>query len=166
LGRDVSILTKYLDWFLEAAALFAYSGFASISLMAQVVNRTEVLSAYRYLLRSIAIAFQGDHVRLSAARKEARKRFEMGKILDPDSAEALDGVTEARNVGKFLRHNLVQGIKDENSDVYRTYLYKLGLKIGLRIHDETERGDNLSIKNPLPIPVPERKTRRRKTELS
>lgn len=88
--------------------------------MAQLVTRTEVLSSYRYLLRSIAIAFQGDIVTLSAAKKEARNRFEVGRKLNVDAPEALEGITEARNVGKFLRQNLVQGIKDEKKEIYRT----------------------------------------------
>jgi hypothetical protein len=87
--------------------------------MAQLVARTEVLSSYRYLLRSITIAFQGDNVTLSAAKKEARNRFEIGRKLNADAPEALEGIMEARNVGKFLRQNLVQGIKDEKEEIYR-----------------------------------------------
>ena len=88
--------------------------------MAQVVTRREVLSAYRYLLRSMTIAFQGDITTLSAAKKEARSRFEIGKKLAAESSEAFEGITEARNVGKFLRQNIVQGVKDEKEEVYRT----------------------------------------------
>jgi complex III assembly factor LYRM7 len=87
--------------------------------MARVITRTEVLSAYRYLLRSMTIAFQGDITTLSAARKEARSRFDTGRKLAAESPEALEGVTEARNVGGFLRKNLVQGVKDDKDDVYR-----------------------------------------------
>ena len=90
--------------------------------MAQVVPRTEVLSAYRYLLRSMTIAFQGDNTTLSAARKEARNRFEVGRKLAADTPQAQEGVTEARNVGKFLRQNLVQGIKRSKEDIYRIIL--------------------------------------------
>lgn len=87
--------------------------------MAQLVTRMEVLSAYRYLLRSMAIAFQGDSAMLSAAKKEARNRFELGRKLAAEDSEAFEGVKEARNVGKFLRQNLVQGIKDDKKDIYR-----------------------------------------------
>lgn len=90
--------------------------------MAQVVTRTEVLSAYRYVLRSMTIAFQGDINTLSAAKKEARRRFEIGRKFVPESPEALEAVTEARNVGKFLRQNIVQGVKNEKEDVYRMNL--------------------------------------------
>ena len=88
-------------------------------LMAQVLTRTEVLSAYRYLIRSMTIAFRGDIITLSAARKEARSRFETGRKLAAESPEALEGVTEARNVGRFLRQNLVQGVKDDTDEIYR-----------------------------------------------
>src|SRR5271165_7183410 len=57
----------------------------SKALMAQLVTRTEVLSSYRYLLRSLAIAFQGDNVTLIAAKKEARNRFETGRKLNVDA---------------------------------------------------------------------------------
>lgn len=90
--------------------------------MAQVVTRTEVLSAYRYVLRSIKIAFQGDISTLSAAKKEARRRFEIGRKFVAESTEASEAVTEARNVGKFLRQNIVQGVKDEKEDLYRMNL--------------------------------------------
>src|SRR5437762_14130670 len=89
--------------------------------MAQLVSRTEVLSAYRYLLRSITVAFQGDITTLSAAKKEARSRFEIRRKLAAESPEALEGVAEARNVGKFLRQNLVQGVKDEKEEMYRIF---------------------------------------------
>jgi hypothetical protein len=88
--------------------------------MAQVVARKEVLSAYRYLLRSMAIAFHGDTVVHTAARREARNRFNLARKFEPESEEAQKGLAEARSVGKFLRENLVQGIKDEESDSYRT----------------------------------------------
>lgn len=93
-------------------------GFCEV-FMAQVVTRKEVLSAYRYLLRSITIAFQGDVNTLSAAKKEARSRFGIGKKLSAESPQAWEGLTEARNVSRFLRQNLVQGVKDEKKDVYR-----------------------------------------------
>ena len=91
--------------------------------MAQVVARKEVLSAYRYLLRSMAIAFHGDTVVHTAARREARNRFNLARKFEPESEEAQKGLAEARSVGKFLRENLVQGIKDEESDSYRKCIY-------------------------------------------
>jgi hypothetical protein len=84
------------------------------------VTRAEVRSAYRYLLRSIAVAFREDDSTLDAARNEARRRFNEGnKSLNADSAEALQAVKEARDAGKFLRENLVQGVKDEKNGNYR-----------------------------------------------
>ena len=82
------------------------------------VTRTEVLSAYRYLLRSIAIAFPGDHELLTAARTEARTRFDKARNLAADSNDAIEGVKHCRDVGLFLRRNVVQGVKDEDSDRY------------------------------------------------
>ena len=90
--------------------------------MANVLTRADVFSAYRYLLRSITIAFHGDRVMLSAARKEARNRFNAGKELDPTDPEGLARIDEAKAVGQFLRRNLVQGIKDGKTETYRIHL--------------------------------------------
>jgi hypothetical protein len=84
------------------------------------IARAEVFSAYRHLLRSIAIAFHGDHATLSAAREEARRRFKEQQHLNPESAEAMEALTEAQSVGRFLRQNLVQGVKAEGEERYRT----------------------------------------------
>lgn len=87
----------------------------------RAVTRAEVLSAYRYLLRSISLAFQGDTIVMTAAKKEARNRFDAGqKEVSPESPGAFAGIQEARDVGKFLRRNLVQGVKDGKEDTYST----------------------------------------------
>jgi hypothetical protein len=87
---------------------------------ATALTRADVRSAYRYLLRSIGIAFQEDRVTLSAARAEARRRFhEANETMDIGSPEAWEGFKEARDTGKFLRENLVQGIKDQETGAYR-----------------------------------------------
>ena len=83
------------------------------------IARSEVFSAYRHLLRSIAIAFHGDHATLSAARQEARRRFKEQQHLNPESAKAMEALTEAQSVGRFLRQNLVQGVKAEGEERYR-----------------------------------------------
>ena len=51
--------------------------------------------------------------RLGDGSKEMRQ-------LDPESTEAMDAVKEAQSVAKFLRQNLVQGVKAEGEDKYRT----------------------------------------------
>ena len=86
------------------------------------LTRTQVVSTYRYLLRSIGIAFQGDTTTLIAARREARRRFEEGRKWTVEATEAIEGIEEARNVAKFLRQNLAQGIKEEEGDVYSILL--------------------------------------------
>jgi len=90
--------------------------------MAQV-TRADILHVYRYLLRSIRIAFHGDSVVLNAARKEARRRFDEGRNLTAGTDQAVEGIEEARNVSKFLRRNLVQGIKEDKDDYYSKTLF-------------------------------------------
>jgi hypothetical protein len=90
------------------------------SSMTAKVTRAEVRSAYRYLLRSITLAFREDHITLSAAKTEARRRFNEGsQTLKLESAEAEQAVQEVRDTAKFMRVNLVQGVKDEETGRYR-----------------------------------------------
>ncbi|KAJ4378114.1 Mitochondrial zinc maintenance protein 1, mitochondrial [Neocucurbitaria cava] len=80
------------------------------------------LVAYRNLLRSARIAFQGseedsqkahnatgDMPTLFAARAEARKNFEQNRNLSAGSEELSKSITHAEEVAKFLRENVVQG---------------------------------------------------------
>ncbi|KAF2799576.1 mitochondrial zinc maintenance protein 1, mitochondrial [Melanomma pulvis-pyrius CBS 109.77] len=94
------------------------------------------LAAYRNVLRSARIAFQGDLNTLIAARHEARRNFENNRGLASGSEELSKQLTHAEDVAKFLRENLVQGqALDKDEQKYK-----------LRIHEHTERGDNEDIK--------------------
>ncbi|KAA6412411.1 MAG: mitochondrial zinc maintenance mitochondrial [Lasallia pustulata] len=94
------------------------------------------LAAYRHVLRSTRIAFQGDIRLLNAARREARKKFDTNRSLSSSSHEAAAGIMHAEDVARILRQNVVQGERlDEEGEKYQ-----------LRIRKETERGDNDTIK--------------------
>ncbi|KAF2712501.1 mitochondrial zinc maintenance protein 1, mitochondrial [Pleomassaria siparia CBS 279.74] len=94
------------------------------------------LAAYRNLLRSARIAFEGDLNMLIAARHEARRNFEGNRGLINGSEEISKQITHAEEVAKFLRENVVQGqALDKGAEKYK-----------LRIHEHTERGDNEDIK--------------------
>jgi len=95
------------------------------------------LAAYRHLLRATRIAFQGDYHLLHAARSQARTGFDSLSSLDPSSDEAQKGIQHAEGVAEILKHNIVQGKQLDGSDVLQ-----------LRIHKDTERGDNDTVKNP------------------
>ncbi|KAK8160518.1 mitochondrial zinc maintenance protein 1, mitochondrial [Phyllosticta citrichinensis] len=100
------------------------------------MSRVSALAAYRNLLRSIRIAFEGDVATMNAARFEARNNFEANRDLPQDSKVLEKSISKANEVSKFLKENLVQGkVTDEG-------------KYQLRIHEHTERGDNESIKQP------------------
>lgn len=96
------------------------------------------LAAYRQLLRSARIAFQGDVNTLMAARYEARKNFDQNRLLYSGSKEASAKIKHAEEVAKLLRENVVQGRAVDEE----------GSKFRLRIHEHTERGDNEDIKKP------------------
>lgn len=93
------------------------------------------LSAYRSLLRSARLAFQGDAPILAAAQVQIRNEFRQKASIEPSDAPA--AIQHAQEVAKVLRENVVQGKKTEEGgqDTYK-----------LRIHNHTERGDNESIK--------------------
>lgn len=93
------------------------------------------LEAYRHVLRSARIAFQGTHYDstrfdslpplhflradayllagdtrlLSAAKVEARLNFNNNRSLPADSDEAQQKIIEAQEVARILRQNVVQG---------------------------------------------------------
>ncbi|KAI4123846.1 MAG: hypothetical protein LQ347_005992 [Umbilicaria vellea] len=94
------------------------------------------LAAYRHVLRSTRIAFQEDIRLLAAARHEARKNFDTNRSLSSSSAQAAAGIAHAEDVARILRQNVVQGERVEEA----------GEKYQLRIHEETERGDNDTVK--------------------
>ncbi|KAF3082428.1 Mitochondrial zinc maintenance protein 1, mitochondrial [Orbilia oligospora] len=95
------------------------------------------LHAYRALLRAAQAAFQGDSKLLLASHREIRTQFE--RNLDPGGMDNKDEkVKHAFEVAKFLKQNVVQAEKVDGQEKFR-----------LRLHEETERGDNESIKTPL-----------------
>ncbi|KAI5463947.1 hypothetical protein BGZ63DRAFT_334461, partial [Mariannaea sp. PMI_226] len=92
------------------------------------------LSAYRSLLRSARLAFQGDAPILAAAQVQIRNEFRQRASIEPSDAPA--AIQHAQEVAKVLRENVVQGKKtEEDQNTYK-----------LRIHKDIERGDNESIK--------------------
>ncbi|OAL00228.1 mitochondrial zinc maintenance protein 1, mitochondrial [Phaeosphaeriaceae sp. SRC1lsM3a] len=101
------------------------------------MSREMALVAYRNLLRSARLAFQGDINILSAARAEVRKNFESNRNLTAGSEELSKQIAHAEEVAKFLRENVVQGQAADTEGNYK-----------LRIHEHTERGDNEDIKKP------------------
>ncbi|KAK1596987.1 uncharacterized protein LY79DRAFT_37739 [Colletotrichum navitas] len=92
------------------------------------------LSAYRHLWRAARIAFNGDDRVLTAARQQIRQGFRDQASLAPTSPAYGQAIQKAEDIAKILRENVVQGKQDESST------YKL------RIHKDTERGDNDSVK--------------------
>lgn len=134
------------------------------------MSREMALVAYRNLLRSARIAFQGtatlllalDHSRnlpslgdanvLSAARIEVRKNFESNRHLQTGSEEFQKQIAHAEEVSKFLRENVVQGeaTEGDNYSMRRraeAWMESLLTRTAeIRIHEHTERGDNEDIK--------------------
>ncbi|RDL41488.1 Uncharacterized protein BP5553_01467 [Venustampulla echinocandica] len=94
------------------------------------------LAAYRHLLRSARIAFQGDLPLLHAARQEARNGFRKNSNLSPEDPALAPAIAHAEDVAKILMENVVQG-EHKGDNMYK-----------LRMHDRTERGDNDTIKMP------------------
>jgi len=93
------------------------------------------LAAYRHLLRSTRIAFQGDLPTLTAARRAARDNFDQNRAL-ASAEETSKIIQHAEDVAKILRENVVQG-KAVGSEENR---------FKLRIHEHIERGDNDTVK--------------------
>ncbi|OQE18760.1 hypothetical protein PENSTE_c017G03213 [Penicillium steckii] len=92
------------------------------------------LSAYRQILRATRVAFRDDVRVMIAARQEARNNFDQNRRVGIDTGMQINHAIEVANL---LRHNLVQGAREDGNEA---------AKWELRIHDEIERGDNDSIK--------------------
>ncbi|KAL8407363.1 hypothetical protein RB594_006265 [Gaeumannomyces avenae] len=96
------------------------------------MSNSNALAAYRHLLRAAGVAFKGDARVLTAARQQIATQFRQNTSLPPANRES--AVQMAEEVAQFLRANIVQG-QLQNDGLYK-----------LNIHNETERGDNDTIK--------------------
>ncbi|OHE90643.1 hypothetical protein CORC01_14062 [Colletotrichum orchidophilum] len=92
------------------------------------------LPAYRHLWRAARIAFKGDDRVLTAAQQQIRQGFRDQATLTSTDPAYSSAIQKAEDIAKILRQNVVQG-KQDDSRVFK-----------LRIHEDTERGDNDSIK--------------------
>ncbi|GAA5894247.1 hypothetical protein JCM8208_002387 [Rhodotorula glutinis] len=115
-------------------------------------------SAYRALIRSQRLTFKGDALALQAAHEQTRVLFNRfipsssasvspfqarATILPPPELAPKSDLTPevvdehiqgAFEIAAFLRKNVVQGVRNDEGN------------FALRIHEETERGDNDTIK--------------------
>ncbi|KAK4871162.1 hypothetical protein LT330_000399 [Penicillium expansum] len=96
-------------------------------------------SAYRQLLRSTRIVFHNDLPVLTAARQEARQNFEKNRRPAVDTGMQINHAIEVANI---LRHNIVQGSRQQGDETAKWEI----VSPELNIHDQIERGDNDSIK--------------------
>ncbi|KAM3510952.1 hypothetical protein MY11210_005418 [Beauveria gryllotalpidicola] len=98
--------------------------------------------AYRNIMRAARVAFEGDAPTLLAAQSRIRGEFRSKQALDPKDSTVSEGIEHATQVAQFLRQNVVQGKKMEGEEKYTNFSFP-----ELRIHKDTERGDNESIKS-------------------
>ncbi|KAK6908287.1 hypothetical protein I203_102288 [Kwoniella mangroviensis CBS 8507] len=131
-------------------------------------------SAYRSMLRASRITFNGDPTRHVQMLSVLRQTFSSPSLTPPqpgsaelrsspeatfqpiieeqvEESEIQKRIEEWKETAQFLRKNVVQGVQDEDGT------WKL------RVTDETELGDNATIKEPpkLPsTPFPNRNKRR------
>ncbi|WRT67691.1 uncharacterized protein IL334_004663 [Kwoniella shivajii] len=132
-------------------------------------------SAYRSMLRASRITFQGDPIRHVQMLSVLRQTFSSPSLTPPSPGSAelstpskasFDPIIEQDKVkedeiqqriqewneaAKFLRQNVVQGVQDQDGT------WKL------RVTDETELGNNETIKEPPQLPTtpfPNRNKRR------
>ncbi|KDE06970.1 hypothetical protein MVLG_02708 [Microbotryum lychnidis-dioicae p1A1 Lamole] len=112
---------------------------------------TRAGSAYRALLRAQRITFKGDEYALNKAHQQTRVLFnkfipsasalrnQAGPSLERPSLSATEideHIQSAHEIAAYLRKNVVQGIRNEDGNYT------------LRFTEETERGDNSTIRAP------------------
>lgn len=76
-------------------------------------------SLYRHLLRTSRSTFQGDQRMLTAWRQFVRQKLPEQAGGSRNAALPDEVVKEWLDVAKMLRMNVVQGVKDEQDEVYR-----------------------------------------------
>lgn len=91
---------------------------------------SRALLAYKAALRATRISFQQDNDILLAARKQIRDGFEASRNSDNADEE----IKKMNEISKFLVLNIVQGERQEDGKYF------------LKFHDQTELGDNETIK--------------------
>ncbi|KAG8895126.1 hypothetical protein FRB99_000745, partial [Tulasnella sp. 403] len=109
-------------------------------------------SSYRQLWRASSATFAGDDRVLQAFRQKCRNEFIKGRNIK-DERQYQERITLAQEVAKFLRTNVVQAQQEQESD-----------KWVIRMTEDTELGDNMSIKNPKPVECSGSKARRKRAE--
>ncbi|CAK9437754.1 uncharacterized protein LODBEIA_P21320 [Lodderomyces beijingensis] len=91
-------------------------------------------AAYKNALKSIHFVFKNDIPVQQAAKSQVKSEM-MAKSQLSDPHEIQEAVEKLNAVSKFLVQNLVQGELQSNGRYF------------LNFHDQTELGDNESIKN-------------------
>lgn len=103
-------------------------------------QRQRAAALYRSLLRTTRNLFGADLRAVEAARQETRRRFNEAK-RETDPARIDEGLDMGDQVVSLLRHNVVQGVSENDSNTYR-----------LRFTEHTELGNNESVKQARPPP--------------
>ncbi|CAG8444482.1 24760_t:CDS:2 [Dentiscutata erythropus] len=102
-------------------------------------TRLAVLNAYKYLLKTQKETFNGDFLAISEARRKTREEFLKNKN-ETDEIEINNQVNQALEAAEFIKSNVIQAVFDEKANRFKA-----------KITENTELGDNESIKNPLSI---------------
>ncbi|RIB06048.1 hypothetical protein C2G38_2117031 [Gigaspora rosea] len=103
---------------------------------ASTKTRLAVLNAYKYLLRTQKETFNGDFLAISEARRKTHEEFLKNKD-ETNEKEINKQINQALEAAEFLKSNVIQAVFDEKTSRFKA-----------KITDNTELGDNESIKNP------------------
>ncbi|EAU88237.1 hypothetical protein CC1G_03909 [Coprinopsis cinerea okayama7 len=107
--------------------------------------RASARSAYRDLWRAASVTFRGDEPVLQAFRQKMRNDAIAAAQTANDAASYEQHTALFKDIATVLRKNIVQAAKvrqlEDGTDIYH-----------VNIREETELGDNESIKSPPPIP--------------
>lgn len=109
-------------------------------------QRQRATALYRELLRTTRTVFAHDTAAVAAAHAETRRRFLAGRGAGGDALEA--SLTEGEQVASLLRHNVVQGVYQQQSNTYSAWMLT-----DLRFTPDTELGSNETIMQPKPAPT-------------
>jgi complex III assembly factor LYRM7 len=97
------------------------------------------------------MAFKGDDSALMAARNQIRHGFDSERNIQPTAEDLEQKIQHVRDIATILRTNVVQAAQDDQ-DPSKLGMFgvlsrsRKDLTLVVNIHNETELGDNDSIK--------------------
>ncbi|XP_057292278.1 uncharacterized protein LOC130614837 isoform X1 [Hydractinia symbiolongicarpus] len=96
--------------------------------------RLQVLQCYKQLMQTTLKLFSGDVIALEKSKEKIKEAFLAQRMLTAQE-DILEQIKIAKETDEFLRQGVLQGVRQESSNVYK-----------VKITEETKLHDNVPLK--------------------